>query len=193
MSRFERARSVEFAFGVSRLKVRRHSCGEYTRPSKTSKVTNEGVICAMLALAQAGRGVWYRNAAACKAGQIWVVTLLAAALRLDSLTIHLRANGSRFSSRARLRSLDCLLFGDPAFFSSARQQCARLYNIQRPGLINKQPTWTPSQSTAADGLRPSTTMRHGRGGGAQCTVARPTTASMWDDVPCWWCHMSDVL
>lgn len=31
----------------------------------------------------------------------------AAALRLDSLTIHLRANGSRLLSLARLRFLDC--------------------------------------------------------------------------------------
>ena len=59
-------------------------------------MTNEGVICAILALAQAGRDVWYRNAAAAKRDKFGGDA--AALMRLDSLTIHLRANGSRLSS-----------------------------------------------------------------------------------------------
>ena len=51
-------------------------CSEYARPLNTSYVTNEGVIRAILALAQAGRGVWYRNAAATQSGTNLVVTLL---------------------------------------------------------------------------------------------------------------------
>lgn len=63
-------------FADSRLKAHKHLCVKYSRPPKTSNVTNEGVICAILALAQAGRGVWYRNAAATQSGTNLVVTLL---------------------------------------------------------------------------------------------------------------------
>ena len=66
MAGFEQARSVGESLGISRLQVHRLCSMECTRPLKTSNVTNEGVICAILALALAGRGVWYRNAAAAK-------------------------------------------------------------------------------------------------------------------------------
>ena len=79
MARCERARSVGVSFAGSRLKVHSLCRSEYTRPSKTSSITNEGVICARLALAQAGRGVWYRNAAATQSGTNLVVTLFCTA------------------------------------------------------------------------------------------------------------------
>ena len=78
------------------LGVHRLCCNKSTKPPKTSYVTNEGVICAIVPLAQAGRGVWYRNAAAAKRDKFGGDA--AALMRLDSLTIHLRANGSRLSS-----------------------------------------------------------------------------------------------
>lgn len=49
-----------------------------------------------------------------QSGTNLVVTLLAAALRLDSLTIHSRAN-ARLLSLARLRPLDYFPFSDSAF------------------------------------------------------------------------------
>ena len=89
MSRFQRERLVGVCFGSSRLQIHRIRYNECTRPPKTSKVTNEGVICAILALAQAGRGVWHRNAAAADAAKRdkfgLVTLLLAAALRLMSI------------------------------------------------------------------------------------------------------------
>ena len=111
----------------------------------------------------------------------------AAALRLDSLTIHLRANGSRLLSLARF------LFSNPAFYFRFANNVLDCTIFRDQVSATKQIRWTPSPSTAAGGPRPSTTTRHGRGGGAPCTAARPTIAGMWEDRSSWWCNMSDIL
>jgi hypothetical protein len=76
MARFQRVRSVGVSSGTLRLQVGRLRYSECTKPPKASNIRNESVICAVLALAQAGRGVWYRNAAAVQSGTNLVVTLL---------------------------------------------------------------------------------------------------------------------